>query len=145
MKIVASFVKQHPLISFVVLTYILSWWPALLYLWGIDSPGVAGFGPFLAALVVLALTEGKPGIKTLLGRMVHWRVGWQWYLVAFGLPILMAAIASYLTVLLGAPAPSAEQLAAWPSIGVVFLLRMLVPGSGGTWEEPGGEVMRCIS
>lgn len=137
MKTVASLVKQNPLMSFVVLTYLFSWWPALLYWWGIDSPGVAGFGPFLAALVVLALTEGKPGVKTLLRRMVHWRVGWPWYLVAFGLPILMAAIASYLTVLLGAPAPSAEQLATWPSIGVVFLLRMLVPGLGGTWEEPG--------
>lgn len=137
MKPISSFVKQHSLISFVVLTYAFSWWLPILSLWGIDAPGVFGAGPFLAALVVLALTEGKAGIKTLFGRMVRWRVGWQWYLVALGLPILMAAIASYLTVLLGAPAPSAEQLAAWPGIVVVFCLRMLVPGLGGTWEEPG--------
>jgi membrane protease YdiL (CAAX protease family) len=137
MKTISSLVKRNPLISFVVLTYAFSWWLSILSLWGIDAPGVFGAGPFLAALVVLALTEGKPGIKTLFGRMVRWRVGWQWYLVAFGLPILMAATASYLTVWLGAPMPSAEQLAGWPAIGVVFLLRMLVPGLGGTWEEPG--------
>jgi len=99
--------------------------------------GVAAFGPFIAALVVLAVTEGKPGLKTLLRRIVHWRVGWQWYLVALGLPIVMAGVASYLTVLLGAPVPTAAQLAAWPGVGVVFLLRMLIPGLGGTWEEPG--------
>jgi hypothetical protein len=34
-----------------------------------------GFGPFLAALVVLALTEGKRGVMGLLRRMVRWRVG----------------------------------------------------------------------
>lgn len=137
MKSISSLIKRHPFTSFVILTYLFSWWPALFYWWGIDSPGVAGFGPFLAALVVLALTEGKRGLKTLFGRMVRWRVGWQWYGVAFGLPFLMAGLASYLTVLLGAPAPRAEQLAAWPAIGVVFLMRMLIPGLGGTWEEPG--------
>jgi hypothetical protein len=87
--------------------------------------------------VVLGVTEGKPGVKTLWRRMIHWRVGWQWYLVAFGLPPLLAGLASYLTVLMGAPAPSAAQLAAWPAIPLTFLLLMLVPGLGGTWEEPG--------
>ena len=137
MNTVSSLIKRNPLLSFVVLTYAFSWWPSLLYFWGINSGGVAGFGPFLAALVVLGLTEGKTGVKTLLGRIVHWRVRWQWYLVALGLPLLMAGVASYLTVLLGAPVPSAVQLAGWPAILITFVLRMLVPGLGGTWEEPG--------
>ena len=137
MNALVSLIKRHPFASFVILTYLFSWWPVLLYVWGMSPIGVAGYGPFLAALVVLAVTAGKPGLKRLLWRIVHWRVGWQWYLLAFGLPLLMAGLASYLTVLLGAPAPSAEQLAAWPAIGVVFLMRMLIPGLGGTWEEPG--------
>ncbi|MEZ4662690.1 MAG: type II CAAX endopeptidase family protein [Caldilineaceae bacterium] len=137
MNSLSALIKRNPFASFVILTYLFSWWPSLLYLWDISPVGVAAFGPFIAALVVLAVTEGKPGLKTLLRRIVHWRVGWQWYLVALGLPILMAGIASYLTVLLGAPVPSAEQLAAWPGVGIVFLMRMLIPGLGGTWEEPG--------
>ncbi|MCB0123531.1 MAG: CPBP family intramembrane metalloprotease [Caldilineaceae bacterium] len=137
MHLPSSLIKRYPFTSFVLLTYLFSWWPSLLYLWGMSPIGVAAFGPFLAALVVLAVTEGKPGLKTLLRRIVHWRVGWQWYLVALGLPIVMAGIASYLTVLLGAPVPTAAQLAAWPGVGVVFLMRMLIPGLGGTWEEPG--------
>ena len=137
MHLLSSLIKRYPFASFVILTYLFSWWPSLLYVWGISPIGVAAFGPFIAALVVLAVTEGKPGLKTLLRRIVHWRVGWQWYLVALGLPIVMAGVASYLTVLLGAPVPTAAQLAAWPGVGVVFLMRMLIPGLGGTWEEPG--------
>ncbi|MEZ4710103.1 MAG: type II CAAX endopeptidase family protein [Caldilineaceae bacterium] len=137
MNFLSSLIKRNPFASFVLLTYLFSWWPSLLYLWGMSPIGVAAFGPFIAALVVLAVTEGKPGLKTLLRRIVHWRVGWQWYLVALGLPILMAGLASYLTVLLGAPVPTAAQLAAWPGVGIVFLMRMLIPGLGGAWEEPG--------
>ena len=137
MNTVSSWIKQRPFASFVILAYLFSWWPSLLFVWGMSPIGVAAFGPFVAALVVLGVTEGKPGVKALLGRMVRWRVGWQWYLVALGLPILMAGIASYLTVLLGAPAPTAAQLAAWPAIFMTFPIALLIPGLGGAWEEPG--------
>lgn len=134
---IVALVKRYPLAVFIGLTYLLSWWPSLLYMWGMSPIGVAAFGPFLAALIVLGMTEGRAGVKTLLRRMVHWRVGWQWWLVALVLPILMSGIASYLTVLLGAPAPNAAQLGAWPAIFATFVLRLLVPGLGGAWEEPG--------
>jgi hypothetical protein len=74
---------------------------------------------------------------TLLGRMVRWRVGIQWYLVALGLPILLSGLASYLVILLGAPAPTGEQLAGWPEIFITFLVGLLIPGLSGAWEEPG--------
>lgn len=137
MRVLSSFVKQNRLITFVVLAYLFSWWPYLLYLVGNSPIEVASFGPFLAALVVLALTEGRSGIKTLFGRMIRWRVGVQWYLLAVGLPILLAGLASYLAVVRGAPAPTAEQLAGWPAIFVTFPIVLLVPGLGGAWEEPG--------
>ncbi len=129
--------KRNPLVCFVILSYIFSWWPSLLLVWGMSPIGVAAFGPFVAALVVLGVSEGKAGVKILLGRMIRWRVGWQWYLVALGLPILMAALASYLTVLMGAPAPGVEQLAGWPAIFMTFPIALLIPGLGGAWEEPG--------
>jgi membrane protease YdiL (CAAX protease family) len=137
MNTLTSFVKQYRLAIFLVLTYALSWWPALLYARGNFPAPVAAFGPFLAALIVLGLTEGRSGVKTLLRRMVRWRVGLQWYLIALGLPILMSGLASYLNVLLGAPAPSADHLAGWPSIFTAFIVALLIPGLGGAWEEPG--------
>ena len=135
MNTLSSFIKQHRLVSFIVLAYALSWWVPLLNVEGL--PPVAAFGPFLAALIVLGLTEGRSGVKTLLGRMMRWQVGLQWYLIALGLPILLGGLASYLAVLLGAPAPSAEQLGGWPAIFFTFPIVLLVPGLGGAWEEPG--------
>ena len=44
------------------------------------------FGPAIAAIVVSAATEGLPGVRALLSRVVRWRVPVPWYLVALGLP-----------------------------------------------------------
>jgi hypothetical protein len=52
---VVGLVRRHPLTSFWVLACALSWWPGLLYLFGASPVPMAGFGPFLAAVVVLAL------------------------------------------------------------------------------------------
>ncbi len=129
-----SAIRRRPLLTFVALAYALSWWPWFLF--GAAFP-IVGFGPFLAALLVLALTTGTPGVRALLAQMVRWRVGWRWYAAALLLPPGLAALAAALTVLLGAPAPAAAQLAGWPGVLPAFLLMLLVPGIGGAWEEPG--------
>ena len=61
-----SLVRRHPLITFFVLAYALSWWPSILYAFDLSPLPIVGFGPFLAALVVLAVTQGKSGVMTLL-------------------------------------------------------------------------------
>ena len=133
---VRRFVKRHPLVTFFVLAYALSWWPAIpsLDLW--PEP-VIGVGPFLAAVAVLALTSGKAGVTDLLRRMVRWRVGVRWWAVALLLPVAAAGTATALNVLLGAEAPSAAELGDWPNVVPIFLVVLLVPGLGGAWEEPG--------
>lgn len=132
-----SMVKQHPLITFFVLSYALSWWPSILYALDLSPQPVAGFGPFLAALVVLVLTRGKSGIGGLLRRMVRWRVGLRWYAVALLLPVAITLAATSLNVLLGAQAPSAADLGGWTGLFPTFAILLLVPGLGGAWEEPG--------
>lgn len=130
-------VRRYPLGTFVLLAYLFSWWPLLLYITGASQIEIAAFGPFLAAVVVLSLTSGRAGLKALLSQMVRWRVGVRWYVVALGLPVLLAGTAAYLNVLFGAPAPSTDQLAQWPAILMTFLIVLVVPGLGGAWEEPG--------
>ena len=51
--------KRHPLTMFFILAYALSWWAWIPYAFGAFPNPVASFGPFLAAVVVLAVTEGK--------------------------------------------------------------------------------------
>src|SRR5215203_3280276 len=98
---------------------------------------VFSFAPFLAALVVLAVTHGKSGVGGLLRRMVRWRVGLRWYAVALLLPAGLALAATVLNVLLGAQAPSAVELGSWTSLLLTFAIVLLIPGMGGAWEEPG--------
>jgi membrane protease YdiL (CAAX protease family) len=132
-----ALVRRHPLVTFFVLAYALSWWAWILYALGVFPNPIASFGPFLAALVVLALTEGKPGIGRLFRRMVRWRVSPVWYALALLLPAVLAGIAAALNVLLGAQPPSPAQVGAWPQLLPTFAVLLLVPGFGGAWEEPG--------
>src|SRR5262245_26601375 len=86
----SKLMRKHPLIAFFVLAYVLTWWiyPLLKV-----SPllGFFGlFGPALAAIIMAAVTEGKSGVKALLSRVVLWRVGLPWYVVALGLPTLLS-------------------------------------------------------
>jgi CAAX protease family protein len=95
-------VKKHPLIAFFVLAYLLTWWiyPLLKF-----SPllGIFGlFGPALAAIIMAAVTEGKSGVKALLSRVVRWRVGVRWYVIALGLPTVLSLATAGLYYLLGA-------------------------------------------
>jgi uncharacterized protein len=129
--------ERHPIASFMILAYTFSWWMWPLYALQLSPATIAGFGPFFAALVVLGVTGGKPAVRALFRQMVHWRVGLRWYAVALGMPLIFSGTAALLNVLLGAPAPSTQQLAQWPSILPAFLMFLLVPGIGGTWEEPG--------
>jgi membrane protease YdiL (CAAX protease family) len=130
-------VKRHPLTTFFILAYALSWWAWILYALGAFPNPIASFGPFLAAIVVLALTEGRTGLLGLFRRMVRWRVSPGWYVVALLLPAVLAAAATVLNVVLGAEPPSAVELSGWTGLFATFAIVLLIPGFGGAWEEPG--------
>src|SRR5215210_5429166 len=131
-----SLVRRHPLITFFVLAYALTWsaWP----MWASGLYPIApvfSFAPFLAALVVLAITNGKSGIGGLLRRMVCWRVGLRWYAVALLLPAGITVAAVVINVLLGAQPPSSVELGGWRGLLLGFAVALLIPGLGGAWEE----------
>ena len=102
MSIVTAFVKRHPLVVFFILAYTLTWplipLVSVSPLWGFP----ALFGPALAAVIVAAITDGRAGLRDLLGRLVRWRVGARWYAVALGLPVILALAAAGLHLALGA-------------------------------------------
>ena len=98
-----TLIRRHPLVAFFVLAYALSWWPSILYALDLLPQPIVGFGPFLAALVVLGITQGKTGIVGLLRRMMRWRVAPVWYAVALLLPVAIALAAAVFNVPLGSP------------------------------------------
>jgi uncharacterized protein len=98
-----SLVKRHPLISFFVLAYALTW-PVIPLVSVSPLLGLpALFGPALAAIIVAYLVDGKSALKDLLSRLVRWRVEARWYVLALGLPAILALAVAGLNLLLGAP------------------------------------------
>ena len=135
MSRLSSVAKRHPLFTFFLLAYALTWWASIVYVVYPNPFPVFPYGPFFAAIIVLGFTSGKSGIKQLLRRVVLWRVGLRWYAIALFLPVVLAVVAVYLNVLLGAPAPTLGELGGWPALLIVFPLTLLVGGPLG--EEPG--------
>jgi membrane protease YdiL (CAAX protease family) len=103
---------RHPLVSFFVLAYALTWlaWsPWYLSEDGIgllpyDGESISDYlntvalvvGPTLSAFIMTGVTEGRAGVRRLMRRIVLWRVGFRWYLfVLLGIPaiILVSTVA----------------------------------------------------
>jgi membrane protease YdiL (CAAX protease family) len=133
----ARLVRRRPLLTFFVLSCALAWWPAPFYVHGWLPAAQAGFGPFLAAVIVLAVTRGRTGVRRLMADMVRWRAPKRAYAAAIGAPLLMSGAAIGLKLALGAARPPSADLALWTGIPVTMLLVLLIPGLGGAWEEPG--------
>ena len=130
MKPFINFVQRHPLVTFFVLAYTISW-VAIAVL--PDTP-LFPMGPFIAALITSAIAEGRAGVMTILGRAFRWRTGLRWYAVVLGLPAIVVSLGVLLNIGLGAPAPNATQLAGWTMLFGPFVKRFIFIGLG---EEPG--------
>jgi uncharacterized protein len=125
-----SLVKRHPLITFFVLTYVIAW--GLIPFWTFQAGA-----PFIAALIVIPLTQGLSGLKELGLRMIRWRVKWYWYVVAIGLPLAVVLLTAGLNVALGASAPSLAGVGSVTTVLMMFAVRLVNPGDGALGEEPG--------
>jgi membrane protease YdiL (CAAX protease family) len=123
-------VRKHPLIAFFVLAYLLTWWtyPLLRFNPLLGIPGL--FGPALAAIIMAAVTGGKSGVRALLSRVVLWRVGLRWYVIALGLPTVLALATAGLSYLLG----SSEFIQAGRVSVLDFVVFVLVVGEELGWR-----------
>ncbi|MEV6622441.1 CPBP family intramembrane glutamic endopeptidase [Amycolatopsis sp. NPDC051106] len=101
-------IARYPLISFFTLAMGLSWIAWTPYILGRNGLGVepeiafpeimgttqlfgvlpgAYLGPILAAFLVTAAAEGRPGLRRWAGRLLKWKVNWRWYVGSiFGVP-----------------------------------------------------------
>jgi membrane protease YdiL (CAAX protease family) len=93
------------------------------------------FGLALPAFLVTAATGGKEGVRDLLRRLLRWRVGVQWYLIAlFGL--LVAMLLAAIPFLGVAPLEALAQK--WGLLFTVFLPGVILPFlHTNLWEELG--------
>ena len=106
MKTTKAVFKSHPVLTFYVLTFVISWGGMLLVL-GLDvsqadSEEIGRLmalvyvallaGPSAAAILLTALLGGTEGLREFGSRLLKWRVGARWYAVAL-LSAPLAALA----------------------------------------------------
>lgn len=137
---------RHPLTFYFLIAFAFSWvclMPIALSEAGagllpFEPPQAAGLlaivsllGPIVSGFIMTAVTDGREGIRSLLRRIVLWRVGFRWYLFAFfGLPLVMLLGTIFWTGAL----QSFQPIALLPYLSA-FVLMVLI--GGPLFEEPG--------
>ena len=103
LKILAFF-RRHPVLTYLTLTFALSWGSWLLLTGGAAMRSdprfmfmvlTAPVAPAIAGLLMTGLTAGRTGYRELLARLFRWRVEARWYAVAlllFPLVTIMTAL-----------------------------------------------------
>ncbi|WP_193363606.1 type II CAAX endopeptidase family protein [Haloferax sulfurifontis] len=131
-------VITHPVVTFFLLTYAISWiaWlgPVLELSEPIGTLGfvVGGYGPFLAALVVTWL--GSDSVRAWAHQIVDWRVAPRWYIAALTIPLLVIALTSVGLTAVGRSVDPGVLPGRFSLVLVSFLTIALI---GGGNEEPG--------
>lgn len=116
--------NRYPLVFFFLLTYLLSWWSVPM-----AEGALIPHGPALAAVLLLALTQGRQGLRDYWMRLTG-RLGGWWYLVGTMLIVGYQGIALAANLWLGAEMVEPVR---WLSLGILVQLLFF----GGQWEEPG--------
>lgn len=94
-----------------------------------------GAGPLLAAVIVLAIFEGREGLKRLFAQMGIWKLPAHWYLIILALPVALSLVSLLFGFLSNGMSPL-DLDPRLPSVYFLpFLLYMII--FTGVWEEPG--------
>jgi len=144
--VVRTFVRKHAVATFFVLAYAFtwSWWIPMVVRGQVVQPGQLPthfpglLGPAFAALVVTSVSDGTPGIRDLLSKLVRWHIG-GWLAFALLSPIALWLLAAVVLAVQGTAIPSLSDFGVFPGIPattfvVVFLAEFLINGYG---EETG--------
>ena len=138
-KKIQKAVVNHPLITYVVLAYLISWsWWVPMAVggqsadhgigWPTHIPGL--LGPTIAAVLVTLIVSGKKGINKLWQRICKWNVGWYWLSVA---AVIVAGIVG---ILLASNTVTIVSISTYPGIEaglngfITLLIVFIVNGFG---------------
>ncbi|WP_348612454.1 CPBP family intramembrane glutamic endopeptidase [Halobaculum rarum] len=134
-----SWIEEHPVAAFFVGTFTFTWivsapaafmqesWTAWILIY------IGSFGPPVSAAVVTWVRGDD--VRAWARQIVRWRVGWPWWVAAFGIPIGIVAVTTVVLAAIGGPVDIDQSLQSPVLIAIVFVFGLTV--SGGLNEEPG--------
>ncbi len=92
---------------------------------------LGGFRPGIAAVVVVARSQGRAGLRSWLGRCLQWRFGWLRMLLALALPVLVIGLAAVIHLALGGTLPESPAKGHVLLAAMNFVLVFLIGGPLG--------------
>ena len=99
---------------------------------------LGALGPISAAFIATGLTGGRPGIKKFLKRMLHWRVGGGWLIIAVFSPFFLFGLAIIIIYFLSGYWPDFSRFLAEKYANFGWVAGWVIPGLAyGIREEPG--------
>jgi membrane protease YdiL (CAAX protease family) len=133
MNSVTALIKQHALLSYVALTFAISWGAVLLVAGPgnlplmatqIDALGMYIYlallaGPAIAGIALTAIVAGWAGLRAVRGRLFRWRVGARWYAVAL-LFAPLSMLAALLALALRSPMFFPSIIASGAIVSLLF-------------------------
>ena len=144
---------RYPLTFYFIIAFAGTWIVWLLFVLSQDGARLLPFrspmsfmaimflgqvtGPTLAAFVMTGVTEGKAGLRRLIGRIFEWRVGIQWYVfVLIGIPAIMSLGTLVLPGILPSFKPFDNPISELISYSAFYIYPVLLIG-GPLFEEIG--------
>ena len=129
-----NWVKRSPLVAYFVLVFGIEWLLVFL-LSSLVPPMIAlligSWLPNAVGLLVTGIAGGRTGLRALFSKVVLWRIGLKWHVIAFFLPIALAFLTIGLYMLSGNAAPSFAPASQLLTIVVICLF------TGALGEELG--------
>lgn len=139
-------IRRHPLAAYFVTACAVSWLGVSPLIaaglgmrdlgWSPSWHALGALGPVVAAVLVTTISGGRAGLSEFWGRLVRWRVGLVWWLLAVS-PVVLCLLGLAALRIAGAPlAPAGALRRAFADpgwIGSMFLASLAY----GVGEEPG--------
>ena len=134
--------RQASLVWYFLITFAVTW--SLYFLVGTTTAGAAlpknvrellflpgTVAPAAVALIMTWRAEGDAGVRALLGRILRWRVGIRWYVIALGYMIAVKLAAAALIFAMTGVAPA---------FGETPVILMFAALTISTWVQAGEEI-----
>lgn len=127
-------IRNHPMATFATLACLFGWGSYIFAAAGIGSnPDNMPLGPLMAAAIVAAC-QGRSELREWGRSLRSWRISPWWYALAALAPFVIHVVNVLVNHVLGAPLPTAGQLAGWTDLPGTFAVMLILVGIG---EEAG--------